>query len=57
MATVDAAQPSKLWITGAERPIKASPESGFHPPLLRGITHRTIGGSHTESRGFTHQTV
>lgn len=30
-------------------------ESGFHPPCHRGITHRTIGVSHTESRGFTHR--
>ena len=29
--------------------------SGFHTLGRRGITHRTIGVSHTESRGFTHQ--
>ena len=29
--------------------------SGFHTLGRRGITHRTIGVSHTESRGFTHR--
>src|SRR3546814_2741394 len=31
--------------------------SGFHTPRRRGFTHPTIGGSHTESRGFTHRAV
>lgn len=33
----------------------ASQASGFHTPQPRGITHHSIGVSHTESRGFTHQ--
>ena len=45
----------RLWITSSGKPRKGSQEAGFHPPLLRGITHRTIGVSPTESRGFTHQ--
>lgn len=39
------------------RPLFGSRVSGFHPPWRRGITHRTIGVSHTESRGFTHRVV
>ena len=52
---IGAEPPASLWITGPESRFSGSAESGFHPPSLRGITHRTIGGSPTESRGFTHR--
>ena len=51
----DATPAACLWITDPESSISGSVGSGFHPPSLRGITHRTIGVSPTESRGFTHR--
>ncbi len=56
-APAEADQAVRLWITDPESRFSGSAESGFHPPLLRGITHRTIGVSHTESRGFTHRAL
>ena len=55
LAPTTADQAIPLLISGAESCFYASTDSGDHPPSLRGITHRTIGGSHTESRGFTHR--
>lgn len=53
-AAIEAERPASLWITGPESRFSGSTDSGDHPPSRRGITHRAIGGSHTESRGFTH---
>lgn len=50
-------QPLSLWITHPASRFPGTFESGFHPLLLRGFTHRSIGVSPTESRGFTHQAV
>ncbi len=55
MTQIDVETRRRLWITISDRLCKTLPDSGFHPLFLRGITHRTIGVSHTESRGFTHR--
>jgi hypothetical protein len=42
VARIDTETPLKLWITSSGELCKAPQESGFYPPLLRGIAHRTI---------------
>jgi len=56
-AAPDGEQPIGLWITNPGTRFLGASDSGFHPPSLRGFTHRTIGVSPTESRGFTHRAL